>query len=159
MVKKKPVRRTPKAVAKKKPSSKKAPKKTKGAVRSKTAISKKVTSKKPTKKTSSKKRVLKPKEPRSPEPSTLAPGTVAREAPRSRKGRSSGSVVQSGDLQGLSTREFADSESVEELAAEGQSHEAEVVSGVENAWDPDEGEVHTHEVLADDVPNEYLDED
>jgi hypothetical protein len=67
--------------------------------------------------------------------------------------------VQAGDLQGLSDREFADSESVEELAAEGQSHEAEVVSGIEEAYDPDEGEVRTHEVLADDVPDEYLDED
>jgi hypothetical protein len=88
----------------------------------------------------------------------LSPGTVAREPQRSRKGRGS-KTVQAGDLQGLSDREFADSESVEELAAEGQSHEAEVVSGIEEAYDPDEGEVRTHEVLADDVPDEYLDED
>jgi hypothetical protein len=50
-----------------------------------------------------------------------------------------------------------DSESVEELAAEGQDFEAEVVSGVENALDPDQGEVRTREVPEDDVPSEYLD--
>jgi hypothetical protein len=62
---------------------------------------------------------------------------------------------QSGDNQGLSRKEFAGSESVEELAEEGQDYEAEVVSGVQNARDPDQGEVTTKEVSEDDVPTEY----
>jgi hypothetical protein len=52
-----------------------------------------------------------------------------------------------------------DSESVSELAEEGQDYEAEVVSGVENARDADQGEVRTHEVPEDDVPPEYLEKD
>jgi len=66
---------------------------------------------------------------------------------------------QSGDLQGLSNNAEADSESVDELIQEGNSFEAEVVEGVEDAPDADEGEVHTHEVPEDDVPEEYLDKD
>ena len=62
---------------------------------------------------------------------------------------------QSGDTQGLSKRETADSESVEELVDEGQDYEAEVISGVENALDPDQSEVTTKEVPEDDVPPEY----
>jgi hypothetical protein len=52
-----------------------------------------------------------------------------------------------------------DSESVEELLEEGQTLEAEAVSGVEDALDPDEGEVHTSEVPEDDVPGEDDDKD
>lgn len=63
---------------------------------------------------------------------------------------------QSGDIQGLSDVERADSESVAELTEEGQDFEAEVISGVENAPDPDQDEVRTHEILEDDVPPEYL---
>ena len=70
-----------------------------------------------------------------------------------------GSGGQSGDLQGLSNRAGADSESVDELLEEGNAFEAEVVDGVENAPDADEGEVRTHEVSEDDVPEEYLDKD
>jgi len=62
---------------------------------------------------------------------------------------------QSGDLQGLSNVEGADSESVDELLEEGNAFEAEVVKGVEDAGDADEGEVRTHEVPQDDVPGEY----
>ena len=65
---------------------------------------------------------------------------------------------QSGDLQGLSDIEAANSESVDELLEEGNSFEADVVSGVERAGDNNE-EVHTHEVPEDDVPEEYLDKD
>jgi hypothetical protein len=65
---------------------------------------------------------------------------------------------QSGDLQGLSNVEGADSESVDELLEEGNAFEADVVKGVEDAEDTDEGEVRTHEVPQDDVPGEYLDE-
>ena len=66
---------------------------------------------------------------------------------------------QSGDLQGLSRSEAADSESVDELLEEGNAFEADAVSGVEDAENADEEEVHTHEVPEDDVPGEYLDED
>ena len=78
---------------------------------------------------------------------------------RGRRGLGAASGGQSGDTQGLSERETADSESVTELAEEGQDYEAEVVSGVENAKDPDEGEVTTSEVPEDDVPPEYQDRD
>jgi hypothetical protein len=63
-----------------------------------------------------------------------------------RKGLGPSAGGQSGDVQGLSESEEADSESVSELAEEGQDYEAEVVSGVENAPDADRGEVRTHEV-------------
>jgi hypothetical protein len=66
---------------------------------------------------------------------------------------------QSGDLQGLSNVQGADSESVDELLDEGNAFEAEVVKGVEDAGDADEGEVRTHEVPQDDVPGEYLDKE
>ena len=66
---------------------------------------------------------------------------------------------QSGDLQGLSNSAGADSESVDELLEEGNAYEAEVVEGVENAPDADQGGVRTHEVPEDDVPDEYLDKD
>ena len=66
---------------------------------------------------------------------------------------------EAGDLQGLSNRPTADSESVEELLEEGNASEAEAIQGVENALDADQGEVETHEVPEDDVPEEYLDKD
>ena len=65
---------------------------------------------------------------------------------------------QSGDLQGLSSVQGADSESVNELLEQGNAFEAEVVKGVEDAGEADKGEVRTHEVPQDDVPEEYLDE-
>jgi hypothetical protein len=73
-----------------------------------------------------------------------------------RKGGGTGSAGQSGDTQGLSDVAGAGSESVEELLEEGQSFEAEAISGVEDAPDPDVAEVHTREVPQDDVPSEYL---
>ena len=66
---------------------------------------------------------------------------------------------QSGDLQGLSNLEGANSESVDELLEEGNAFEADVVAGVEDAGDTDEREVRTHEVPEDDVPDEYLDKE
>ena len=66
---------------------------------------------------------------------------------------------QSGDIEGLSRAEVADSESVEELVEEGQAFEASIVEGVENAPDPDRGPIRTREVPEDDVPQEYLDKD
>jgi predicted Ser/Thr protein kinase len=53
---------------------------------------------------------------------------------------------QSGDLQGLSTVEGADSESVDEFLKEGNPLEADVVMGAEDAGDADGGEVRTLEV-------------
>jgi len=60
-------------------------------------------------------------------------------------------------LQGLSNVAGAASESVDELLEEGNAFEADIVKGVEDAGD--EGEVHTHEVPEDDVPEEYLDKE
>jgi hypothetical protein len=70
-------------------------------------------------------------------------------------GMGAGSAGQSGSLQGLSNVETADSESVDELVEEGNAFEAEAVKGVEDAPDPDQEEIHTHEVPEDDVPGEY----
>jgi hypothetical protein len=72
------------------------------------------------------------------------------------KGMGPGSAGQSGDTQGLSEVEEAGAESVEELVEEGQSLEAAVISGVEDAPDADVAEVHTKQVPEDDVPAEYL---
>ena len=69
------------------------------------------------------------------------------------------SDVEAGDLQGLSRKERADSESVDELLEEGNALEAEVVAGVEDAENAEGQEVHTHEVPEDDVPDEYLDKE
>jgi len=46
---------------------------------------------------------------------------------------------------------------VDELLEEGNSLEAGIIEGVEDAPDADQGEVRTHEVAEDDVPEEYLD--
>ena len=73
------------------------------------------------------------------------------EGPEVRSGR------QSGDLQGLSSVEGADSESVGELLEEGNAFEADAVTGVEDV--ADEKEVRTHEVSEDDVRGEYLDKE
>ena len=75
------------------------------------------------------------------------------------RGVGPGSGGQSGDTQGLSDVAEAGTESVEELVEEGQSFEAEVIGGVENAPDPDAAEVHTKQVSEDDVPSEYLERD
>jgi hypothetical protein len=84
-------------------------------------------------------------ETQSPKPSTLG-GNVFRMTPRGTPtGTGSLSAGQSGDLQGLSNTENADAESVAELTAEGQYHEAEIVSAVEDALDPDTGEIRTRE--------------
>ena len=69
------------------------------------------------------------------------------------------SAGQAGDLQGLSDVEAADSESADELIEEGNAFEAGIVTGVEDAERETPSEVHTHEVLEDDVPEEYLDPD
>ncbi len=123
--------------AKKKPAQKKAPAKTK-AVGKKTMGAKTVSA--------LKKRVRE----KSHSVDTMA---FSPEGPVARSGR------QSGDLQGLSSVESADSESVGELLEEGNAFEADVVTGVEDAGNADEKEVRTHEVPEDDVPGEYLDKE
>ena len=146
---------------KKKPAAKKkpAPKK-KVVVKKKSAVAKK---------SAPKKSAPKPKSPamskvRKPAKAKRRTGSRGKQdvtetlvAPRGR-GLGSSSGGQSGDTQGLSLREEADSESVTELEEEGQYFEAEAVRGVENAPDADQGEVRTHEVPEDDVPEEYRDE-
>ncbi|HEY1496549.1 MAG TPA: hypothetical protein VGF49_18475 [Candidatus Solibacter sp.] len=72
------------------------------------------------------------------------------------KGIGQDSAGQSGDTQGLSDLAEAGPESVEELVEEGQSFEAGVISGIENAPDADVSQVRTKQVAEDDVPSEYL---
>ncbi len=111
------------------------------------------------KKAAPKKSPPKKKSARRKKPARRAPAEVSNPIfSPSRRGLGPGAGGQSGDNQGLSRKESADSESVEELSEEGQEYEAEVVSGVENARDPDEGEVTTREVPEDDVPKEYDDQ-
>jgi outer membrane biosynthesis protein TonB len=146
--KKKPVSNKKKAAPKKKPVAKKKP-----AARQK-----------PVKKASAKKAVAK-KKPATKKKSAAKKATRGRQetinpiSPSGRRGLGAASGGQSGDTQGLSRREFDDSESVEELLEEGQYMEAEAVSGVENARDADQGEVRTRQFPEDDVPEEYKDEE
>ncbi|HXX16582.1 MAG TPA: hypothetical protein VEJ47_16905 [Candidatus Eremiobacteraceae bacterium] len=74
-----------------------------------------------------------------------APGEIV--ASYQPRGLGTASGGQAGDTQGLSAE-------VEELQEEGQSFEAELVSGVENAPEPDQGEIRTREVSEEDVPEE-----
>ena len=138
-------------------AKKKAAKK-KVAAKKKPILKKKVAAKKaaPKKKAAAKKKPVRGKAKRASRGTQEVTNPVAI---RGRRGLGAASGGQSGDTQGLSERETADSESVTELAEEGQDYEAEVVSGVENAKDPDEGEVTTSEVPEDDVPPEYQDRD
>ena len=79
--------------------------------------------------------------------------------PLKRRARTAAAGAGGGDFGGVSVVEGADSESADELLEEGQTFEAGIVSGVENAPDADQGEVRTHEVPQDDVPGEYDDKD
>jgi hypothetical protein len=88
---------------------------------------------------------------------TSAAAGRARSIPFRPKGPGAETAGQSGDIEGLRKVARANSESVEELAEEGQSFEADVVAGVEDAEDAEESEVVTHEVPEDDVPTEYDD--
>jgi N utilization substance protein A len=117
-----------------------------------------------------KKPVKKAKSGRKPTPKKAPKKKTAAKPPRGkansaevagyqRKGLGSFTGGQSGDLQGISSRSGVDSESVTELLEEGQTFEAEAVSGVENAADPDVSEVTTHQFPEDDVPEEYQDPD
>jgi hypothetical protein len=79
--------------------------------------------------------------------------------PKARSARASSSGGGGGDYSGLSVVEGADSESPRELLEEGQTFEAGIVDGVQNAPNADQGEVRTREVPEDDVPPEYDDQD
>jgi hypothetical protein len=87
------------------------------------------------------------------------PADFAAAPPPPKRGLGAEAAGQSGDTEGLSRDELADSESVEELAAEGQGYEASVIDAIENAPNADQGEVRTRQVPEDDVPQEYLDGD
>ncbi|HZI55968.1 MAG TPA: hypothetical protein VFF39_04300 [Verrucomicrobiae bacterium] len=153
MAKKKPARKK-KIVSKKKPTLKKKPAaKKKPMAKGKTAVKKKLAAKKkPAGKKAAKKKPARAKK-------TARRQITNPIQARGRRGLGPESGGQSGDTQGLSRREYVDSESVEELLEEGQYIEAEAVSGVENAKDPDESEVTTSEIPEDDVPEEYTDRD
>src|SRR3981081_1115729 len=72
------------------------------------------------------------------------------------KGVDSKSGGQPGGLQGLVDVESASSESVDELLEEGNAFEAEVVKGVEDAPDADEGEVRTRQrPQEEDLPEDF----
>jgi N utilization substance protein A len=118
-----------------------AAKRSKKAPRAKSAVKasrpKKAAKKKQSKKKTAKARVARPREILRNDSQRLIPGR------------------QSGDFEGLSRAEQADSESVDELVEEGNTFEAGAVAGVEEADTADEREVHTHEVPEDDVPEEY----
>lgn len=149
-----------KSKTKKKAPEKKAPKKPakkSSALKEKSAKKKKAAPKRAAAKTrlASKKKTAR-KKARAPR-KQAAKAPVVETAAFTHTGLRPRSGGQSGDLQGLSNREGADSESVDELLEEGNAFEADVVKGVEDAGD--EGEVHTHEVPEDDVPGEYLDKD
>jgi len=91
--------------------------------------------------------------------SLVGDGDFGVEPRRPQRGMGSAAAGQSGDTEGISADEEADSESVEELLEEGQSFEAEIISGVEKAGNADDGGVRTHEVPENDVPEEYEDQD
>jgi hypothetical protein len=78
---------------------------------------------------------------------------------RGRAARAAAAGSGGGDYSGLSPVEGADSESPRELLEEGQTFEAGIVEGVQNAPNADQGEIRTREVPEDDVPTEYDDQD
>jgi hypothetical protein len=69
------------------------------------------------------------------------------------------SIREMGDAEGLSDSAESSSQSVAELLDEGQSFEASVLNGIENAPTADDGHIKTREVPEDDVPAEYLDDE
>jgi hypothetical protein len=140
-----------KKTAKKKKAAKKLIARKKSAAKKKPAPKKKIIARK---KIAAKKKPARRKVPARAQKSEIANPVT----PRRGRGLGPGAGGQSGDLQGLSRKALGDSESVEELIEDGQDFEAEAVSGVENALDPDQGEVTTKEVLEDDVPTEYDDQ-
>ena len=144
---------TKKSAKKSKANPKKSVKK-KAAAPKKPARAKKLAQKK---KTAPNKPVPKKKAPPKKPASRAKRGSVVVRFKPAGPGSDAGG--QSGDVQGLPDKPRVDSESVEELVEEGNAYEAGIVDGVENAPDPDQGEIKTHEVPEDDVPDEYTDKD
>jgi hypothetical protein len=138
---------------KKKPASKKPKSKVRKSAGKTKAVAKKTAGKKIVAKKATKTRARARTAPK--KKTRTKPTFVGLEAaePRVNRRRSN---IRAGDLEGLSRVEGADSESISELLDEGNAFEAEAVSGVEAA-DLGTGEVRTHEVPEDDVPDEYLD--
>ena len=134
---------TPKKNSKKKKMKPKKPLKKKAAPKKKARTKKAAPRKKPARKSST----------------TRGKGERGATVTFEPKGLGANSGGQSGDLQGLSDSASADSESVDELLEEGNAFEAEVVEGIQNVRDADQGEITTREVSEDDVPDEYLDKD
>jgi hypothetical protein len=91
--------------------------------------------------------------PDAPTPGEGLPGSVENPLPEeqmlegggdeSPEGPDSGGM--SGDVEGLDDDAEASDQSVEELVEDGQYFEAEVIDGIENAPDADEGEVVVHD--------------
>jgi hypothetical protein len=143
------------------PKKKKKTAKKKAAIKAKKPATKKIATKKSAAKKPEPKKPAKLKKPAAAKKPVKK--AARRSSPRSSgdlnearpmaKGPGAGSAGQSGDLEGLSDVESADSESVEELVEEGQDFEAELVNAVENAPDPDQGELTT-EVPEDDLDPE-----
>src|SRR5713226_5927487 len=149
--KKAPKKNALKKLARKSPTLKKKPakKKKKTTTPKRAAVKTKLGGKK----TAARKKARAPKKRGAAKSQSVDTAAFIREGLRARSGG------QSGDLQGLSNLQGADSESVDELLEEGNAFEAEAVKGVQDAGDADEDEVHTHEVPQDDVPGEYRDKD
>jgi len=124
--------------------------------RSSAPAAKKAGKKKTAKKTAKKAKGVKAKKPKGVVHGKEGPGELVAYGQRGLGARSGG---QAGDTQGIRAAPDADAESVEELLEEGQSFEAEVLNGIERASDADQGEVRTHEVPEDDVPDEYQEKD
>lgn len=124
----------------------------------KSTVAKKVRAKAASKNKTFKKQAnkVKPREARRKVHGRPSEGAVVSYGQRGLGARSAG---QAGDTQGIAAGADVNSESVEELLEEGQSFEAEVVDGVENAPEPDQGRVRTREVNEDDVPEEYREQD
>lgn len=68
------------------------------------------------------------------------------------RGLGSAAGGQSGDTAGLPVEERAAPESVEALVEEGQDYEAELVAGVEEAPEADQGDVRTHRYVPPESP-------
>lgn len=141
----------------------------KGSTSKRTASKKAATTKQPTKRRAAGKKKAKKKSALKVKRALATKVTTKRKPIRKRRPEQTAVVdlnalksrsgLQSGDLQGLSNVESADSESVDELLEEGNASEAGIVTGVEQAEDDGQKEVRTHEVPEDDVPEEYLDKE
>jgi hypothetical protein len=119
------------------------------------------TTKRSTQKKSAKKAARKPKAPNRQKRPVVSAGAELKREFQGRSGRSGrrSSAQRAEDFEGLTRAEQADSESVDELAEEGNVFEAGAVAGVQEADDSGEREVRTRELPEDDVPEEYLDKD